>query len=156
MPFSLYWYLLWWCKSNSDSAGIKAVIPDHFSSYCILHGHALKFKEEMLTSLTDILGEIVSVINFIKSVSRKNICAIVWVTSWTSHFFFLHGTAFFKLWIFIHGYLAFIQKLMKSACLFKGNNCQNLLQWWSWSFQVILIFGKTYVCKCELDIMLIL
>lgn len=86
------------------------MIPDNFSSYFILHGHALKFKEEMPTSLTDILGEIVSIINFIKSVSRKTFVQLFELQAELAIFFFLHGTTFFKLWIFIHGYLAFIQK----------------------------------------------
>lgn len=70
------------------------MIPDHFSSYCILHGHALKFKEEMPTSLTDTLGEIVSVINFMKSVSRKTFVQLfelqaelaIFFSSWNSIF----------------------------------------------------------------------
>lgn len=127
MPFSLYWYLLWWCKSNSDSAAINAVTPDHSSSYSILHGHALKFKKEMPTSLIVVLGELVSIINFIKSVSRKTFVQLFELQAELAIPFILHGTPFFKLWIFRHGYLAFIQKWMKSACHFKGNNCQNLL-----------------------------
>lgn len=64
------------------------MIPDHFSSYCILHGHALKFKEEMPTSLTDILDEIVSIINFIKSISRKTFVQLFELQAELAIFFF--------------------------------------------------------------------
>ena len=69
--------------------------PDHSSSYSILHGHALKFKKEMPTSLINVLGEIVSIINFIRFVSRKTFVqlfelqaelAILFFSSWNTIF----------------------------------------------------------------------
>ena len=92
------------------------MIPDNLSSYFILHGHALKFKEEMPTSLTDILGEIVSIINFIKSVSRKTFVQLFELQAELAIFFFSSWNNIFQT-MDIHTWVSGIHSKMNELSL---------------------------------------